>query len=167
MKTKSGVLCALAVVISFVGCCDGGDHGTPKCTFECMIDAAKQNDKNAMMDCFTTETRADFEKLEKIASETEGAEDKDITEKFKTADPLYGDQKIDGDKATLMVTIDGDEETIQFAKEGGDWKITIPELKSAIKMMEGMGDMMKNMIKEKMENALKEMEKEIEKQQDQ
>ena len=44
----------------------------------------------------------------------------------KTATVEYGEAKIDGDKATLAVTTDGEEEAVDFVREGGGWKVSLP-----------------------------------------
>lgn len=151
------VFLSMPLMILFVAGCGGsGDYSSPKATFQSMVAAAKAEDENAMMACFSKETRADLEEMEKLADEMGGdKKEEKFGDQFKASDPVYGAEKINGDKATLEATMKGEKEIINFVKEGGDWKISMPELKMVLKMMKGMGDSMEEMMKG-MEESMKE-----------
>jgi len=148
MLNRIVLLFALAVAFGLIGC-GGGDYSSPKATYETMIAAAKAEDKDALMNCFTRETQADMKEIEKLSEEMGAGMDKnqDVAEQFKDAEPVIGEEKIDGDKATLEVTLNGTKQDMPFVKEGGEWKMSIPELKMGLEMMKKMPDMMKDMSK--------------------
>lgn len=176
MKRNCLYFVMLALGVCILGCSGGGDFSSPKSTFETMVKAAKADDKEAMMACFTEETRADMEELERLSKEMEGkgpSQQPEITDQFKGEEPVYGKENITGDQATLEVTMQGKKESIKFIKEGGEWRVSMPEIKMALQMMKNMPDMMKNMMKgmtegmeegmdESMIESLEETMKEIE-----
>jgi hypothetical protein len=154
-------LCVLVPIICVVGfVVRGGGCETPRATFETMIEAAKAQDKDGVMACFSKETRGYLEELERFGEEMGGSStDANMTDKFKGTMPIYGAEKITGNTATLEITIKGQRETVNFLKEGGGWKIHIPELKMIVQMMRGMGDSMQDMMKgmtEAMTDAMEE-----------
>jgi hypothetical protein len=160
MKLINVSILISVVAICLGGCGGSGDYSSPKATMETMINAAKAGDQDAMFACYTDETRADFEELQKLASEMGGGmQDIDIAKQLKTATPVLGEEKIDGNKATLAITVDGKQEILNFVKVGGDWKITVPDFKEGIQAMKGVGEMMKNLpenMKEEMGKAMEE-----------
>ena len=172
MRTLVRTMAAAALAICVVGCGDA-KYASPKATMESMLAAGKAGDKDAMFACFSEGTRAKFDEMEKLFADlkaerpelAEKAKMGDVSqkmmEKAKDATMEYGEEKIDGDKATLEVTTDGDKETLQFVREGGGWKIDLPisdaqmgQMKKGIEMMKkmpkgmmkglkGLGDKMK------------------------
>jgi len=145
MRTFS-VICILVFSISIMSC-GGGDYGSPTSTFKTMVAAAKAENKDAAMECYSKDTCMYMKELEDFAKKAGGEQkDNEMLDQFQKIEPVYGEEKIDGDTATLAVTVDGKTESIKFVKEGGDWKVNIPELKSAVDMMKNAGDMMKGMM---------------------
>ncbi|NQT51646.1 DUF4878 domain-containing protein [bacterium] len=166
MRRMIAVVGVVAVGLALVGCGGGGagNYSSPKATAETMVAAAKAGDKDAFMACFDKETREAFAELDKLAKEKglKGKDSSEITGKLKNAKVVFGEAKIDGDKASMPVTIDDKkEQPMSFVKEAGDWKVSIPEIKMVVGMMKGMGEaMMKGMgeaMKKGMEGAAKEM----------
>jgi hypothetical protein len=162
-----GLLAVAAVAVALTGCGGGGgDFSSPKATFETMRAAAEAGNKEAFLACFDEATRKGIAELEKLGKEmakkspkaTEGAEKgaDEFMAKMKGSKFEYGEVKIDGDKATMDVTMDGDTETVKFAKAGGQWKISIPEIQGMVEMMKGMSQMMKGMGKQ-MEKGMEGM----------
>lgn len=156
MRLAAVVLVGVVAACAIVGCDGGaGNYSSPTATFTSMWDAAKAGNKNAMMACFSDECRTKIAEMDKlIAGLPKEAKEsqKDITEemmsKAKTAKVEFGGEKIDGDKGTLETTIDGKKETVQFIKQGGNWKVHIPELAAInIEQMKAMFELMKNMSK--------------------
>ncbi len=105
---KRAIVVGLALV-GLVGCGDG-KHSSPTATFNAMVTAAKAGNQEEVKACFTKATRT-------VAAVV------DLSEKAKTAKIVVGAEKIDGQKATLEVTIDDNKVTIAFAKEEGEWRI--------------------------------------------
>jgi hypothetical protein len=164
MRRVIALVAGVLVVASLVGCGGGGGHATPKAAFEAMVAAAKAGNKDAMMACFDKETREAIAELDTMAgseaAKTEGLKGKasdEFASMFKTTKVEYGEAKIDGDKATMDVTVGGKKEPTAFVKESGGWKISIPEMKAAaalMKGMKGMGEAMMKGMGEAMEKAV-------------
>ncbi len=171
MRQLAAVVLVAVVAACLVGCDGGGGGGnyvSPKATFTTMWDAAKAAKKDAMMACFSDECRKKIAEMEKLMADLpKEMKDKqeDITQemmtKAKTSKVEFGAEKIDGDKATLEVTTDGKKDTIQFIKEGGNWKIHIPEVAAIdLEQMKKAMEMMKNLSKGMMkgiEKGVKDM----------
>lgn len=127
------------------------DYSSPKATLETMIAASKVGDKDALYACFDKNTREGFADMEKVAKEMAATMPKSAQQKeqgggkIKDAKVTYGEAKIEGDKATMDVTVEGDTLPVKFVKEGGAWKISMPELKAAAALMKAMAPMMKGM----------------------
>jgi len=157
----------LAIVIWVIGCGGGADYSSPRATFNTMWEAAKAGNKDAMMACYSDETRKELEEFEEQAKKSGAKQKKSPTEgmiaKAKRAEPQFGKQKINGDKATLEVTVEGKTNPFRFVRERGAWKIDMMAelrmMKGLIKGMgEGMGEMMKGMtegLKKAMEEGMK------------
>ena len=136
------VVVVAAMAAALVGC---GGSGSPKVTYERMWKAAEAGDRDAVLACFTSDSRAKILELEKMAAEL--APDK--AGDAKPVDKLMaqarnsiceiGEQKIRGDHATLLVTIDGKPKPTQFLKQGGGWKIDIrADLDKVSRLLEGL-----------------------------
>lgn len=176
MRRVMGAVTVLAVAAMMVGCGGGGNYSSPKATIETMIAAAKAGDKDAFMACFDKETHESFAEMEKVAKEMaakmpKGAQHKEqgagkFMDLLKDAEVTYGELKTDGDKATMDVTLEGDTKPVKFVKEGGAWKISMPEVKMAAAMMKAMAPMMKGMgeaMKKGMGDAFKKMGEDMKK----
>jgi hypothetical protein len=140
-------------------------YTSPKATFNTMWEAAKAANKDAMLACFSDVCRKKLAEIEKLMAELpkemreKGNADfsKEVFDKAKTAKVVIGDEKIDGDKATLDVTTDEKKETLQFVKADGAWKMHVPELASLdIEQMKAAVEMIKNMAKQAAEKGAKE-----------
>ncbi len=172
MRRVAGVVALLAVGVMLVGC-GGGGASTPQAAFDGMIAAAKSGNKDAWLASFDKETKEAITELEKLAKEmgTKQAGEKgenpgDLMKEMKEA--KGANLKVEGDKATMDVTMGGETQPVQFVKEGGAWKVSIPELKAAVAMMKafkGMGEgMMKGMgeaMEKGMKGAFEKMGKEV------
>ncbi len=90
--------------------CGGGKYSSPTTTFDTMVAAAKAGNQEEVKACFTKATRAAVG----VA---------DLSERAKTGKIVVGAEKIEGEKATLEVTIDDSKVTIAFVKEDGEWRI--------------------------------------------
>ncbi|HUT32224.1 MAG TPA: hypothetical protein VNE39_01980 [Planctomycetota bacterium] len=164
------VVAMVGLVAAFlVSCGEGGggaNYSSPKATYETMWAAAKAGNKDAMMACFSDACRknmAEFEKLfadmPKEMKEGKGTPSDDMISTAKTAKLELGAEKIDGDKATLEVTMAGDKETMDFIKEGGAWKVHIKDLAELdIEEMKKAMEIMKNLPKGMMEGLQKGLE---------
>lgn len=167
MKKALAMAVVAMMVVAMVGC-GGGKYATPTTTMQTMHAAAKAGDKEAMKACFSADTLKKINEIEKMsadfAKENPEFADKmsqgDISAKMvaeaKDAKMEYGEEKIDGDKATLAITADGKKDTVEFVKEGGAWKLHLPITDAQVEMMKKGMEMMKNMPKGMME-GLKDM----------
>ena len=154
--TKTPLIVSLALVALVSTACSN-KYASPRQTMETMVAAAKADDMDAMYACFDKETEGYLKELEALSKEKN---QKKPSEQFKDGKVEYGEEKINGDKATMEVKLNGNTEEIKFVKEGVNWKISIPELKLAVEMMKGMEDMMKNMaenMSKGMQDAMKNM----------
>jgi len=166
----------MAVTALLVGCGGGGaTHATPQAAFDAMMAAAKAGNKDAWLACFDKDTRESIAELEKLSKEMAA---KDPKEKGEGAEDFMkmmanakgANLKVEGDKATMDVTAQGETKPVGFVKEAGGWKISIPEIKMAVAMMKafsgmgeammkGMGEALEKGMTEGMEKAGKAMEK--------
>lgn len=169
MKGWIVFLGALALIIGAVGFVvrDTGDYSSPTATLKTMLEAAKADDRDGVMNCFTDETRDYLKEMEKMAEEMGGGcaqSPNMLSQQYKYAQPVIGAEQITGNRATVEATANGQKELVHLQKEGDDWKITIPELKAAVQMMKGMDGQMQEMMEgmadamaEAMEEAMEEM----------
>jgi len=120
-----------------------GDYSSPKATTETMVTALKAGDWDLTLSCFDKNAREAVgetiklvdEMKVKLPAEHQGTlEAMDIRKtrlaRIKNAPkPTFGDEKIDGDKATLAITsvLKGKEnkEKVNFVREDGQWKILL------------------------------------------
>jgi hypothetical protein len=167
MKCVAMVLAVMAVGLCVVGCGGGGKYASPKTTMETMHAAAKAGDKPAVMACFCEDSRKKLEEMEALLAEfakqnpelAEKANAQDMSKKMmaqaKDAKVEYGEEKIDGDTATLETTVDGRKDTAQFVKEKGAWKIKLPITDQQVQQMKAALEMMKKMPKGMMEGLMR------------
>ena len=177
MKTAWATAMVAVVAALMIGC-GGGKYASPKATMETLRAAAKAGDKEAVRACFCDDTRKKIAEMEQIAADfakqnpdLAGQVDQDkitqqMMEKAKDAEVEYGEQKIDGDKATLEVTTDGKTDTVAFVRENGEWKVELPITDAQVNMMKQGLEMMKKMPKgmlEGLKSLGEKMKKDLEK----
>lgn len=153
----------LAAVALVVAGCGGGKYASPKATMETMYAAAKAGDKDAVMACYCDDSREKIEEMRKLAEEFAKAnpamadmvnpdkQTQQMMDESKTAAVEYGEEAIDGDTATLVVTTNGRKDTMSFVREGGRWKIKLPMTDEQLQQMKQGLERMKNMPKGVME----------------
>ena len=127
------------MVLAVVGC---GKARSPKAAFEKFAAAAKSGNEDKMIACMDKETGSAMKELLSLLKQMGGDKKKNPMDAFKGTFTC-GEQKIDGDKATLAVTKDAKTQTVNFIKEDGAWKISIPELKEGVEMLKGIMAMAK------------------------
>lgn len=166
MKRALAIVAVVAVGTCLVGC-GSGKYGSPKATMEAMHAAAKAGDKDGVMACFCTDSREKMEQMQQLVADfakenpdfAEQAKAFDMSDKMieegKKAKMEYGEEKIDGDTATLEMTIDGRKDTAQFIKEGGGWKVKLPITDQQVEQMKTALEMMKKMPKGMMKGMMK------------
>lgn len=108
----------------FVGC--GGDEGKIKSTAKKYFKAMEKGDFKAAGKCLCKKSKEEFDKT--LENKEMKAFMEEMTKAmFAEAKPKFGEVKIDGDKATIKVTMKmmGKESTddIPLVKEGGKWLI--------------------------------------------
>ena len=126
-------LVVAGTVLAVVGC---GKARSPKAAFEQFVAAAKGGNEDKMVACMDKDTGSAMKEVLALMKDMGADKKKNPMDEFKGTFS-YGEQKIDGDKATLEVTKDGKTQTIAFTKEDGAWKISIPELQQGVKMLKG------------------------------
>jgi len=136
----------------------GPDYSSPKATFYTMWDAEKAGNRHALLACLSDVCRKKIAELEKLMSDPMlGGKPEEMTSedmrRARDAEAAVGAEKIDGDKATLEVTIRGDRETLNFIKEGGAWKLHVKgiaeiDVEQTKKMVEQMRKMVEDKDKE-------------------
>ena len=125
MRRLAAAWVVAAMAVGLAGC--GGK--SPKATYKKMWKAAEAGDREACLACFTRACQAKMLELEKTAAEL--AEDKAgdvkvidrIMAEAKNTICEIGEQKISGDTATLLVTINGKPQPARLVREDGAWKI--------------------------------------------
>jgi len=146
---------AAAAVVALLAGCGGSDYSSPTATYHTMWEAAKAGNRDAVTACHSEDARKKMAEKEKLLAE--------MLDQAKKAKVEIGAEKIDGNKATLEVTLDGATTTCHFVKEGDAWKISLPQapsidpgkMKDAVKMMEGMPKGMMEGLKKGLENMKK------------
>jgi len=130
----------------------GSDFSSPTNTVETFLNAAKDKDEETYLSCLEKRDREWIDEMSKKSGKKDEESDF-LTDEDSPTDYEIGEEKIDGDKATVEVTTESkgkkEKATISLVKEDGDWKIDmIPEeLKSFGDMMEGMGKELEGMMK--------------------
>lgn len=123
MKKVVSFLVILLSLMLVVGC--GGDEGKVKSTAKKIVSAAKKGNFDKVLKYAPKETREEFKKDKKKYKEFKKEFKKEMVKELKGAKFKYGDVEIDGDKATIEVTMikDGEEDTdkLDFKKEKGKW----------------------------------------------
>ena len=149
MRTVCVALAVAAVAVGPVGC---GGADSPKAAYERMWKAAEKGDRDACLACYTRESQALMLELEKTAAELsdDKASGMDTLDKLmaqaKTTICEIGEEKIDGNTAKLLVTIDGKPKPTKLLKEDGAWKIDVAE---DLKKLKGVLGFLKGLKKRK------------------
>jgi len=161
MRRMAVVLVVLGLSACWFGC-GGGDYSSPKATMQTMHAAGKAGNRDGVLNCFDDASRKAITELEKVMKEVAkdvpdmakefGGGDMvgKMSEEMKKQELKIGEEKIDGDKATLKVTMVEDKkentDIIPFVRERGAWKMKLPgEIPSPEKIRE-MAKMMKAMM---------------------
>jgi hypothetical protein len=126
----------VGAMLAMVGC--GGKGATPKAAFEAFIAAAKAEDQEKMVACLDKPTGDAMKEFMALAEDMRKQGKVSPTDEFKNTEYTYGEEKIDGEKATLQVTGNGKTQIIQFVKVEGKWKVSIPELVKGVKVLKGL-----------------------------
>lgn len=118
------ILMAAAVVtaLGFAGCNAGG--GDPKSVLIAFFEALSKKDFTAAKKLATKDSEAMFSFMEMGMKMAKDSKDADM-EKFNKDKMIFGDAKIDGDKATVEVKDKEKGESVNFIlkKEDGGWKV--------------------------------------------
>ena len=145
MRRMAAAALVTAVAAALAGC---GGGNSPKATYERMWKAAEAGDRDACLACFTKGCQATILELEQAAAELAG----DNAEAAKPLDKLMaqaktsicetGAEKISGETAILLVTIDGKTKPARFVREDGKWRIDISaelvKARQALKLLQGL-----------------------------
>lgn len=141
MRQALVVIGVLALAAGLAGC---GGGKSPKATYEKMWEAAETGDRELCLSYFTRDSQAKILELDKLAGSlapdraTEARLLDQYMAKAKTSILELGEQKISGETAKLIVTIDGKTEPTDFRREDGAWKIDVSaKLEPVIKALGG------------------------------
>jgi hypothetical protein len=124
MKKVLSLFLALSALILFS--CSGSNSNDPKKVAKEFYEALgkKEYDKATALATKESKTLIDL-----IKSMSELGNSLKITgeneEEAKIEKAVYSDAIIDGDKATVKVTVDGEENLIKLKKEDGVWKVAL------------------------------------------
>jgi hypothetical protein len=117
------ILMAAAVVATvLIGCNSGG--GDPKAVLISFFEALSKKDFTAAKKLATKDSESMFSLMEMGMNMAKG-KDADGLDKFDKEKMVFGDAKIDGDKATVEVKDKEKGEAVNFIlkKESGSWKV--------------------------------------------
>src|SRR5215208_1512659 len=129
MKTRQtpALLIAAILTITLAACGGSKKASTPTEAFKSFYEATKNKDVASLKKLMTKETLAEMEKEAKGDNKTLDAYLADESQKgLPPAMPQLGEEKIDGDKATLQFKSEKatNWSTASFIKEDGDWKVS-------------------------------------------
>lgn len=135
------ILMAAAVLtaVTFAGCNAGG--GDPKAVLISFFDALGKKDFAAAKKLATKDSESMFSFMEmgmKMAKDQKN----DDMEKFNKDKMIFGEPKIEGDKATIEVKDKEKGEAVNFIlkKEGGSWKVAFDKASMMQMGMEKMNE---------------------------
>ncbi|MFC1806245.1 hypothetical protein ACFL09_04605 [Planctomycetota bacterium] len=141
MRRMVVTVAVVAVAAALIGC---GGGNTPKATYEKMWKAAEAGHRELCLSYFTKDSQANIVELEQMAGELTGEANVigKIMARAKTSVLEFGEQKISGDTATLLVTIDGETKPTRFVREDGTWKIDaeidMEKMRKGAKFLKGL-----------------------------
>lgn len=155
---KSAFLLLPVCLFCLLSC--GSDFSSPSGTMETFLKAAQDGDEETYLLCLEKSDREWIQELSEKAGKEED-ESQHLPDEDSIEDYSIGEEKIDGDKATVKVTAttEGKEQTTTFnlVKVDGEWKIDmIPdELKKMGEVFEGFGKEFEKGMEEMMEGVNK------------
>jgi DNA uptake protein ComE-like DNA-binding protein len=101
---------------------------TPTDTYKTAYAARKNKDLATLKRCFAKDALAFLKDMAGIEKKTLDDQLKELMEKPQAATPDTRSEKINGNRATLeYLDEEGKWSTMDFSKEGNDWKIDIPK----------------------------------------
>jgi Domain of unknown function (DUF4878) len=113
---------AVVTALAFAGCNAGG--GDPKSVLIAFFEALSKKDFAAAKKLATKDSEAMFSFMEMGMKMAKDSKDSEM-DKFNKDKMIFGEAKIDGDKATVEVKDKEKGEAVNFIlkKEGGAWKV--------------------------------------------
>lgn len=128
MKIRQMTALVMAALLTVaLASCGGKKASTPTEAFKLFYEAAKNKDVTTLKRVMTKETIAEMEREAKGKSKTLDDFLAEESQKgLPPAMPVTGEEKIDGDKATLQFKSDEKAtnwSTAAFLKEDGEWKV--------------------------------------------
>lgn len=126
IRQMTVLLIIACLTVALAACGGGAKASTPKEAFKSFYEAAKGKDVASIKKLMSKETIAEMEREAK--GENKSLDDFLAEESQKglpPAMPELGEEKIEGDKATLQFKAEKatNWSTVPFVKEDGDWKI--------------------------------------------
>jgi len=124
-----------------------GEYAAPIATYRTMCEMAEAGHKGRVFACFDEASREKIRRIEQVAAQTRGkslavASFIDaLVEKVRRGKLELGEERIEGDQATLEVKLNGESESVRFVKEDGKWKIAetrmgLPDLDELMRLIE-------------------------------
>ena len=126
IRQITALLSIACLTVAIAACGGGAKASTPKEAFKSFYEAAKGKDVASLKKLMSKETIAEMEREAK--GENKSLDEFLAEESQKglpPAMPELGEEKIEGDKATLQFKAEKSTNwsTVPFVKEDGDWKI--------------------------------------------
>jgi uncharacterized lipoprotein len=125
MRQTTALVIALLLTIALAACKGAKKASTPTESFKLFYEAMKNKDVAALKSLISKETLASLEAEAKTKNKSL---DDFLAERSQSVPPnmpQLGEEKIDGDKATVQFKIDNapNWSAFMFVKEDGGWKI--------------------------------------------
>lgn len=105
-----------------------GSLATPTDAYRSAYELRRKKDIEGLKKVLSTEILEFFTEMGKVEGKTLDEMLMDLAEKSQSPQPESRNEKIDGDRATVEFKNDkGEWHEMDFAKEGGAWKLTLPK----------------------------------------
>jgi hypothetical protein len=118
MRCSPFVLGLAGLAVCLFGCSDG-EHASPRATAQTLHAACRAGDRQAVLACFSRESRRKIVELEEILGQVtrlEGFLDT-LIRNARDAEAVYGKEHVTDDEAALEYTLDGAEQAMHFVRE--------------------------------------------------
>jgi len=133
---KKIIVAIFAFSVLYMVSCNSGSGSDPKAVLSDFFDAMAKKDIPAVRKLATAESKVSLDQLEAALKMQDTLEDK-TKELYDKSKLVFGEPKIEGDKATINVkeSKNGNAITYTLKKEAGSWKVAL-DLDSLMSMGE-------------------------------
>jgi hypothetical protein len=125
-----------AVMLLVIGCKSGGSGNDPKATLHAFLTALSKKDLKEARKHATKESESMLNLMEMGMNMADKSQKNETEDELKKMDPnnmVFGEPKIEGDKATVTITNKLENEPANFIlkKEEGNWKVAFDKASMA------------------------------------